>query len=183
MNVHEKETWMIARFWTRFWAYLIDLIIVSSVSSLAIFFLARLLAPEEGLLASGMIARLVPSTIGFLGIIGIAYFSLMTYFFGQTLGKMIQGIRVIRTDGKKLDMLTVLIREVAGRTVSQLNGFHLGYIWAGFHPKGFAWHDLLSDTLVVWEKEAEDSQWHTVERSEEDKKSEEYVEAEQTDKE
>ena len=176
MNAKGKESFRIAGFWNRFWAYLIDIIIVSSLSSLAIFFLARFLAPGEGLPAAGMIVWLVGVGIGFLGVFGLAYFSLMTYFFGQTLGKMIQGIRVIRTDGKDLDVSTVFIREIAGRTISQLNGLHLGYIWARFHPQGFAWHDLLSDTLVVWEEEMDRRQWYTVKKIEEDIEAENTIE-------
>ena len=166
-DVH-RESFRIAGFWTRLWAYLIDLIVVSALSTPVILVLARMISPEEGFRATGILIRIAGAGIGFLGITGFLYFSLMTYYFGQTLGKMIQGIRVIRLDGKNPDLLTVLIREVVGRTISQLNGLHLGYIWARFHPTGFAWHDLLSDTLVVWEKEMDKSQWYTVEKKEQE---------------
>jgi uncharacterized RDD family membrane protein YckC len=40
------------------------------------------------------------------------------------------------------------MREVVGKTLSALP-LALGYLWAFFHPKRQAWHDLIADTLVV----------------------------------
>lgn len=77
-----------------------------------------------------------------------AYYVAFTALYGATPGKMLLGIRVVKTDGRPVDWLTALMREVVGKTLSILP-LGLGYLWAFFHPKRQAWHDLIADTLVV----------------------------------
>lgn len=77
-----------------------------------------------------------------------AYYVTFTALYGATPGKMALGLRVVRTDGQPLDWLTAFMREVVGKTLSTLP-LLLGYLWAFFHPRRQAWHDLIADTLVV----------------------------------
>ncbi len=77
-----------------------------------------------------------------------AYYVAFTALYGATPGKMLLGIRVVKTNGRPVDWLTALMREVVGKTLSTLP-LGLGYLWAFFHPKRQAWHDLIADTLVV----------------------------------
>src|SRR5699024_7887424 len=86
-SVHHRY----AGFWMRFWSYLSDLIVVFSLNSL-------LLSPLK-FVDNGVI------DIGFWTLNGILsalvfyiYFLFMTKYFGQTLGKMLFGLRVIRSD-------------------------------------------------------------------------------------
>jgi len=77
-----------------------------------------------------------------------AYYVAFTALYGATPGKMLLGIRVVKTDGRPVDWLTAFMREVVGKTLSALL-LGLGYLWAFFHSKRQAWHDLIADTLVV----------------------------------
>ncbi|KPD30342.1 hypothetical protein AN926_07050 [Thermus scotoductus] len=77
-----------------------------------------------------------------------AYYVILTALYGATPGKMALGLKVVRTDGQPVDWLTAFMREVVGKTLSTLP-LLLGYLWAFFHPKRQAWHDLIADTLVV----------------------------------
>lgn len=77
-----------------------------------------------------------------------AYYVIFTAVYGATPGKMALGLKVVRTDGQPVDWLTALMREVVGKTLSTLP-LLLGYLWAFFHPRRQAWHDLIADTLVV----------------------------------
>jgi len=77
-----------------------------------------------------------------------AYYVIFTALYGATPGKMALGLKVVRTDGQPVDWLTAFMREVVGKTLSTLP-LLLGYLWAFFHPKRQAWHDLIADTLVV----------------------------------
>lgn len=97
-----------------------------------------------------------------------AYFFLFTWLYGATVGKMMLGLKVVKlvkvpagesagagsTDSSSpsayqpVDWLTVLFREVIGKTLSTL-GLGLGYLWAAFHPKKQGWHDLIADTVVI----------------------------------
>lgn len=127
----------LAGFWTRFLAYIIDLLTIGAIS---------------GIILRGYQDKyaFLSLTAASVGIIGIVYFLVMTKKLNQTLGKMILGIKVIRTDNQELDWKTLIYREGIGRFISQLLGLNLGYIWSGFHPKKQAWHDMISDTYVVF---------------------------------
>ncbi|MET3575383.1 RDD family protein [Bhargavaea ullalensis] len=133
-----------AGFWIRFWAYLIDLIVLGSLSMLIIRPLFRATGLEIG--ASGIFApyQITTAAVFFL------YFVLMTKFFGQTVGKMVTGIRVIRRDGGPLDWGTVLFREWIGRFLSKT--LPVLYWIVGFTPKKEAVHDFIADTLVIHEE-------------------------------
>jgi uncharacterized RDD family membrane protein YckC len=77
------------------------------------------------------------------------YLVAFTALYGATLGKMLLGIRVAKSDGRPADWLTALIRETLGKTLSSMF-LYLGYLWAFFHPKRQTWHDLIANTLVVY---------------------------------
>ena len=66
---------------------------------------------------------------------------------GQTPGKMVMGIRVVKTDGSPINTLEAVVRYI---------GYHintliilLGWIWAIFDGKKQGWHDKLAGTVVV----------------------------------
>ncbi len=132
-----------AGFWIRFWAYLIDLIVLGSISMLIIRPLFRMAGLEIG---GGWFA---PYSI-LTAVVFFVYFVLMTKFFGQTAGKMVTGIRVIRKDGGPLDWGTVLFREWIGRFLSKT--LPVLYWIVGFTPKKEAVHDFIADTLVIHEE-------------------------------
>ena len=75
-----------------------------------------------------------------------------TYFLlvhnGQTPGKMIMNIRVIKGDGSHLDILDALLRNVVGYILSAIF-LMFGFIWASLDEKHQAWHDKLANTYVV----------------------------------
>lgn len=135
-----------AGFWTRFWAYLFDLLIIASIGWLLIRPVFRLFNLE--LQTSIWYAPItIISIIVFYG-----YFLLMTYFFGQTLGKMILGIRVVSLHPEKLSLSTLVFREIVGRIISVVP-FNLPYIVVGFTPKKQAIHDFIADTVVIHEED------------------------------
>ena len=76
----------------------------------------------------------------------------MRLFNGQTLGKMVFGMRVIKKNGARISILDALLRNVLGYMVSQI--FLLGYIWAFTDGENQAWHDKMAGTVVVEERKA-----------------------------
>lgn len=137
----------LASVWIRLFAFILDGIVISSV----IFLLPRPLLALLGFnvhTTYWLSFYIIVTTI-----VGIMYFVWMTKVWGQTLGKMVFGIRVIRVDGRALDWLTVLFREVVGKFISKLFGLHIGYIWSIFHPRKQSWHDVIGDTYVVYDDE------------------------------
>ncbi|WP_110927224.1 RDD family protein [Bacillus massiliglaciei] len=132
-----------AGFWLRFWAYLADLVVIFSLNG----FLVRPVFHFWDL--SSYNYWISPKTV-LAGLIFYLYFVLMTKFFGQTLGKMIFGLRVIAVGKEGMSWGTILFRELVGRFISKWTW--AGYVIAGIMPKKQALHDIFADTRVVIEK-------------------------------
>ncbi|MGN1402612.1 MAG: RDD family protein [Bacillus sp. (in: firmicutes)] len=135
----EKEI-PFAGFWLRFWAYLIDLLIVWSIGGIVF----RPILKAFGL--ADDTSFFSPLTIG-AAVIFYGYFVLMTKFLRQTLGKMILGIEVISLKEEKLSWGTVLFRELVGRYISKT--ISIAYLLVGILPKKQGLHDIFADTSVV----------------------------------
>lgn len=132
-----------AGFWVRFWAYLIDIIIIWSISSIVIY-------PVFKISGWDFQGTTWYAPIGFItSFIFYLYFVLMTYFFKQTVGKMIFGLRVISIKQEELSIPTILFREWIGRFFSATI---LPLYWIiGFTPNKQGLHDFIADTMVVHE--------------------------------
>ncbi|WP_252502619.1 RDD family protein [Sporosarcina sp. Marseille-Q4943] len=138
-----------AGFWTRFWAYVIDLLIVSSISGIFIKPVFRVLDIK---ISNPSFLLFSPYKVTLL-ILFLGYFALMTKVAGQTVGKMILGIKVVRQDGGELTWGTILFREVIGRFISKL--LTIPYLLVVFMPKKESLHDLFADTYVIHEQSFE----------------------------
>lgn len=145
-----------AGFVSRLTAWILDHLIISLV-----FFL------------SGWIADFVLNSFPFQGdiynllIVAILLlFDLSFYLFyfiglwmisGQTPGKTIMGLRIVRADGERLKLRNAIIRFV-GYWVSAALLF-IGYLLVLFDNRRQALHDKLGGTIVVysetWEEKAE----------------------------
>lgn len=75
------------------------------------------------------------------------YFILTTYFWGATLGKKAGGLQVVRKDFTKPSFLQIILREVVGRTLSNL--FTIGYFIIPFNKQKRGLHDFLAGTVVI----------------------------------
>lgn len=133
-----------AGFWMRFWAFVLDFIVISAIVGVLI---RPLFAVMDWSVSESV--WYAPFTI-VSGLIFYAYFVLMTKFFKQTLGKMVFGIRVQKDNGEALDWMTVLFREGIGRFI---NGtmLYLPYLIVAFAPDNKSIADYFADTVVVHE--------------------------------
>ncbi|MEH7122808.1 RDD family protein [Bacillus sp. JJ1503] len=133
-----------AGFWMRFWAYLLDLIVIGSIDRILINPIFRAL--DIPLTEFNIFAPITIAT----AVTFYAYFVLMTRFFNQTLGKMAFGLKVVDLKGQKLTWGTIIFREWIGRFISAT--IMIGYVVVAFLPKKQGLHDLFSDTTVIHEK-------------------------------
>ena len=78
--------------------------------------------------------------------------ALMVWFNGQTLGKMMLRLRVVKKRGGRITILDALLRNVFGYMISQI--FLLGYLWALFDAEKQTWHDKMAGTVVLEERRA-----------------------------
>lgn len=101
----------------------------------------------------GLITSILFGTAGEVGggisfVIGVLY---NWYFWtrqnGQTPGKRIMRLRVVKADGSQLTDTDALIRAI-GYYISGVV-FALGYFWALFDEEKRTWHDLMAGTVVV----------------------------------
>lgn len=81
-------------------------------------------------------------------IVGVLY---QIYFLtsqnGQTPGKRVMGIRVVKVSGAPLTAADVIIRYIGYYINTAI--FMLGWIWAIFDANKQGWHDKLAGTYVV----------------------------------
>ncbi len=84
-------------------------------------------------------------------VLAMAYYALMEGYRGQTLGKMLFGIRVVREDGGGVPgFKAALIRSVL-RIVDGLFGYLVGYVAVLVSGKNQRLGDMAAHTLVVRE--------------------------------
>jgi uncharacterized RDD family membrane protein YckC len=115
---------------SRLVALIIDVIILGVIS----WILSLILGQEIG------------GLIGF--IIGISY---QIYFLsqqkGQTPGKKVMGIRVVKTDGSPIDPMSAGLRYI-GYYINTLLLF-IGWLWAIPDGNNQGFHDKIAGTYVV----------------------------------
>lgn len=130
----------LAGFFRRFFALLIDYLLLGILSDLIS------ISYRTG--AGGSFhAMRINVFFGISTLLALIYFTILIGESGQTLGKRLLGVRVIRTDGTSVSFGRALGRAL-GYYVSSLF-FSLGFLWAAFDRRNQTWHDKLVDTLVV----------------------------------
>lgn len=134
-----------AGFWMRFFAYLVDVLLINTI-------LGGLIVKNILIFASIQHFSLFYLSLYSIitGILFYVYFTLMTKYFAQTLGKMIFGLKVVKDSGESLDWTTVLFREWVGRFISVTVVFL--YLIVPFTKKHKAIHDFIADTHVIHER-------------------------------
>jgi uncharacterized RDD family membrane protein YckC len=77
----------------------------------------------------------------------MVYFTLFHAWAGQTIGKMIMGIKVVG-DGNKLTSPSVAFLRWSGYILSFVP-LAIGFLWAAVDKDQCAWHDRLAGTRVI----------------------------------
>jgi uncharacterized RDD family membrane protein YckC len=129
-----STTYELASFGSRFVAAIIDDLILLIAS----FVIAALLLPFLTDISSLLIG--IALNAGY-------YAWFWTQREGQTPGKRIMNIRVVKADGMPMTVSDALLR-VFGYYVSRMT-LGLGYLWALFDANNQAWHDKMANTYVV----------------------------------
>lgn len=132
-----------AGFWLRFVAFLIDSIVILSITGLLNTITFNTLNIELHIPILGVEA------VSY-AIVMFVYYILMTYYFSQTLGKMIMKIKVETNKGEKPTLGSVIFREFVGKLLN-IGLFYLPYLVLPFTNKKKGLHDYIADTVVVKE--------------------------------
>lgn len=148
-----------AGFWVRFAAFVIDSVILTGVHIVVSMpFMPKILPFYEKLMANPETPPPLDEFIEYFKTIMLVWalqmFVMLCYYvffhgrFGATPGKLICGIRVVRSNGERISYL---------RALGRLLGFllscvilYLGCLIAAFDSERRALHDMLCDTRVVY---------------------------------
>jgi len=89
----------------------------------------------------------IKTTLGIIVAIPPLYFIIMHTVFGQTIGKMILGIQVVRSDGRRVGLLISTLRFFCYIVSFVLLCF--GFLWIIVDKQRQGWHDMIADTFVI----------------------------------
>lgn len=129
-------------FWRRYVAAVIDGIIVGVVTSPFGMTFNQTVTNGTSTTSESSSNSIVPFIISFAYII----FFLVKQN-GQTIGKKIMGLRVVKEDGQPVDLATAVTRYFSYLLSAAV--LCLGLISAAFNPKKQGWHDKIANTYVI----------------------------------
>ncbi len=149
-KICSKDT-VYAGFFARLAAWLIDwCILTPCIWIICIPFGLSDLISGAGLFSTAVLFRFTLKDI-LKYVLALAYFVILTYFKGATVGKMAMNLRVVGKDGQNPDLFTVLYRECIGKFLSRIT-LCIGYFMIGADREKAGLHDKLSDTRVIYAK-------------------------------
>jgi uncharacterized RDD family membrane protein YckC len=134
-----------APFLLRCGALIIDYIVVVAIPVIGL--LVSRLSGNDGakLLNEGL------SSAGWLiaVLVGLTNIVLLPMFSGQTLGKIMTGLRIVRIDGRTPTIGAIAFRQTGGYLLTLASG-GIGFFVSFFSSKGRALHDYLAGTVVIY---------------------------------
>jgi uncharacterized RDD family membrane protein YckC len=145
--------WHLVGFAPRFAAFIVDITVIAMLA--IVFTLGGMIASRQGEGYGPDISPLfnnldayAPLLLISLILVSMTYFTYFHGAIGQTAGKMILGLRVVREDGGPLGYRRALLRWL-GYFLS-IAFLALGFVWIMLDRKKQAWHDKLAGSVVVW---------------------------------
>lgn len=81
-------------------------------------------------------------------VLAIAYPIAFWAVLGETPGDMLMGLRIVRTDGRRMNLRCALLRYV-GSLLAALPLF-LGFLWILVDDRRQGWHDKIAGTYVLY---------------------------------
>ena len=133
-------------FWRRFWAYMLDGIVLGFVSMFVFglgIVVVRFVSPE---IEDPVKALLIPQIAAEI-IIKAFYFIYFHGLTGQTVGKLALGLKVVKRDGETIGFARAAVRYF-GSFISLLCA-GLGFVWIVFDVRKQGWHDKMAGSFVV----------------------------------
>lgn len=136
---------------TRLVAFIIDRLIVTGITTVVLF-VAQFALETFGINAWLSISQLAQVILGLLVfvviiLIAVSYNLGFWLLVGQTPGKRIMGVRIVRTNGERLRFRDAVVRYV-GYWVSAI--LFLGYLWILVDNRRQGFHDKMARTLVIY---------------------------------
>jgi uncharacterized RDD family membrane protein YckC len=152
----DPAIWAYAGFWLRFWAFLIDRMILFFITLFVLVPLTLVAGVGRMIAVPGAMMvdwqnYIDPSIYLKVMVIDWLYFALMESSGWQaTFGKRAMGLAVMDLAGNRIGF-----GRASGRFFAKIISatiFMIGYIMVAFTPKKQALHDIIADTLVMRKK-------------------------------
>jgi len=153
--IHDVEGWAevadvegkasslpLASFRNRTLAFLIDFALIFGITA-AITFLPDIMSLSVANFISNRVSALLSITVGLLWL----YSTLLEGFNGQSIGKRVIGLKVVRTDGKKMSYDHAAVRNFG--KVLPLLPFDLIYGWRIKNSAFMRYFDKFAGTTVI----------------------------------
>lgn len=142
-----------ASFGKRFLANLVDSLILGTVFFLINFVLGMvgsIVAGPKGGWGSPSLLNPALLSLNYVltSLLEVGYFVYFIGRWGQTPGKKVLNIKVIRLDDQPIGYLNAFLREIVGKLLSSIV-FLLGYFWMIWDKKKQTWHDKIAGTVVI----------------------------------
>jgi uncharacterized RDD family membrane protein YckC len=123
-------------------------------AAIAIDYIILVIFPVAWLLISSIVSESASgisiSGIAWItgGVLTLLNFLVLPLWRGQTVGKMVTGLTILKMDGTRIGIRKLLLRNILGYGVTVLT-VGLGFLIAAVNKSGRALHDLIGGTIVV----------------------------------
>lgn len=142
-------------FWRRLFAYAVDKVILYLIALLLLLVAIAALVlggfSAHRIVAGGNPLRgLGPALVLYLGalfLVDMLYFTWFHGSVGQTPGKMLLKLKVVRTSGEEMTFGAAFLRWATTYVSSMF--LSLGYLWIALDGRKQGWHDKIAATLVI----------------------------------
>ena len=146
---------------SRFAAFILDVAILNIILLFISWFISISLALLHYISTLGFNFDTIPYIQSFINfilnpffialfVVGIIfiYFTFFIVFSGHTPGKAFMGLRVVTKTGEKISFPRSVLRILA--YIPTLLSLGIGFFWIIIDDQRQAWHDTLSNTLVIY---------------------------------
>lgn len=142
----------------RILAYLIDGFLISAIAGIGYIIAAVVFGVLAGTAGNSDAGQAAASLFVVVILVIILPLSLAIWLFdmvymagknnGQTIGKKLMKIRIVKEEGGNFGYMDAFLRNIVGYWISGLV-CSLGFIWGLFDNRRQTWHDKIFHTIVV----------------------------------
>lgn len=123
------------------------------IGAMIIDYLVLLILPVSWLVYYNIFGEnlgiMTDQTLWFISILMfLANIVILPLFTGRSIGKLVTGLQVVRSDGLDASVMKIALRQTIGYLLTAAT-LGIGFVWCVFSSKGRTLHDYLTDTIVV----------------------------------
>ncbi len=123
------------------------------IGAMIIDYLVLLILPVSWLIYYNIFGEnlgiMTDQTLWFIStLLFLANIVILPLITGRSIGKLVTGLQVVRSDGLDASVLKIALRQTIGYLLTAAT-LGIGFVWCVFSSKGRTLHDYLTDTIVI----------------------------------